>query len=218
MRDKRFKGRKKPGRKRRPMPKKPLVLIVCEGKITEPCYFEDLRKKKRIVKERIRVISSDKCKGNDPLSIVNCALEIKREMLKNEGLDYDKVWCVFDRDEHTTFQEAIIKAKAQNKREKNFNLAVSVPNFELWYLLHFKYQSAHIERGRVCSIISKEDILSGYTHGTKGVYDKIKHLQQDAIKRAEKLIKFHNNNQSPKFTNPFTTVHELVKFLENLTR
>ena len=74
---------------------KPLVLIVCEGKKTEPYYFKALRQSNRIQRERIRILTSKDCKGNDPLKLVRCA---KKEVKESnaEKFYYDEVWCVFD--------------------------------------------------------------------------------------------------------------------------
>ena len=73
-------------RKSRGLPPKPLVLIVCEGKETEPNYFNGIRKRKRIPRDRIKVVGCDECGGTDPKTIVECAKKVR----KQSELNYDE--------------------------------------------------------------------------------------------------------------------------------
>ena len=66
-----------------------VVLIVCEGKKTEPEYFEGLKRAYRLSGANIKVVPGD---GNDPVSIVKHALTEYRKG------GYDRAFCVFDRD------------------------------------------------------------------------------------------------------------------------
>ena len=65
---------------------------------------------------------------------------------RDDNLKYDEVWCVFDVDAHPHLPDA--KQKAEANRIK---MAISNPCFELWLLLHFQDQRAHIERDQVQS-------------------------------------------------------------------
>ena len=72
----------------RPIPilvEKPTILIVCEGENTEPSYFNQFRLSSATVKPV--------GEGYNTLSLVSRAIELANE--KN----YEKVWCVFDKDD-----------------------------------------------------------------------------------------------------------------------
>lgn len=76
------------------------------------------------------------CKGDgtDPRSIVNTA---KRKS-KEDGVKYDQIFCVFDRDNNpSAFLDAIQVCKS-----KNFVPIVSNPCFELWPYLHFQMRES----------------------------------------------------------------------------
>ena len=59
------------------------VLIVCEGKKTEPYYFRGLRLHYRLSSANIEIMPAD---GTDPLSIVSFA--------QTRLGDYDRAFCV----------------------------------------------------------------------------------------------------------------------------
>lgn len=76
------------------------------------------------------------CKGDgtDPKSIVNTA---KRKS-KEDGVKYDKIFCVFDRDNDlSAYLEAIELCKA-----RKLVPIISNPCFELWPFLHFQLRES----------------------------------------------------------------------------
>lgn len=100
----RRKERKAESLRRRQAMKAPydVVLIVCEGGKTEPNYFNELKKAFRLSNANIKVCG----RGADPLSVVNFAIETFRE-----EPEFDRVYCVFDRDRHTTYPAALDKIR-----------------------------------------------------------------------------------------------------------
>ena len=147
--------------------------------------------------------------GNDPKSVVKSAKQLKRDY-KKEQLDYDSVWVVFDRDEHPMFEQAIDEAKA-NK----IHLALSVPCFEIWLLLHFRNQTAHIEREDTVKTL-KNDFIQNYEKNMTGIFEKLKSNQVEATNRAQSLRAMHESNYESKYKNPSTTVDELVSFINEM--
>lgn len=99
---------------------KPSILIVCEGKNTEPSYFNQFR------------LSSAKVKpvgvGYNTISLVNRAIYL------SEQDTYDQVWCVFDKDD---FNENDFNKAIQIAQTNNFGVAYSNQSFEYWFILHF---------------------------------------------------------------------------------
>jgi RloB-like protein len=105
----------------------PIDLVVCEGE-TEVDYFCELARDLRI---HAHICKGD---GTDPKSIVNTA---KRKS-KEDGIRYDKIFFVFDRDNDlSAFLEAIELCNS-----KNFIPIVSNPCFELWPFLHFQLRDS----------------------------------------------------------------------------
>ena len=134
---------------RRPAPHRaprPFVLIVCEGAKTEPQYFDGFRKAKRLSRGLIEIVPGSES-GTNPKSIVEHAKARRAEATKRENIEFDEVWCVFDRDEHEWFAEAMEQARANHMR-----VALSNPSFELWLLLHFEYCSKPLKRSSALSM------------------------------------------------------------------
>ena len=111
-----------------------LFLIVCEGEKTEPNYFNELKRRLKIHPLQVEVYGKE-C-GPDPLSVVKYARD-KKKKPRRDGLNFDQVWCVVDKDTHTNLAEALNMAES-NK----IKICLSVPSFEFWYLLHFRYTTS----------------------------------------------------------------------------
>src|SRR5215213_4074645 len=75
------------------------VLIGCEGKKTEPNYLQGLKSEYRLSNANIRIVHPS---ATDPTSIVRFA-----EAELRDG-EYDRVYCVFDRDSHVSFASATL--------------------------------------------------------------------------------------------------------------
>jgi RloB-like protein len=126
---------RRPGRRDAFRDPRPIILIVCEGKKTEPEYFDGFSRACQNPRVRIELAPEH----GVPKTLVETAkqykrrgeIEAKRE--RDENLAYDAVWCVFDIDDHPHVGEALEMA-----RDNAIDVAVSNPCFELWLLLHFR--------------------------------------------------------------------------------
>lgn len=118
-------------KKRAPMKK---VLIVCEGEKTEPEYFNDLINFYKLHTASVIDVTGD-C-GSSPKSVVEYAFQKFKEKQKL-GIPYDEVYCVFDKDAHQCYDNALKRIK-NLRPEGTFFSITSVPCFELWLLLHFR--------------------------------------------------------------------------------
>jgi hypothetical protein len=174
------------------------VLIVCEGGKTEPNYLERLRIVHRLSNANIRITPAD---GTDPMSIVAFA---ERELSRN---DYDRVYCVFDRDEHNNYFDALRRISALPK----FFATTSWPCFEIWILLHFKYSTAPQNRHEALAELRKH--YPAYSKGCKTVFDDMTPALERAVQHAERLQGENERNGS---VNPATRMHELVTYLMGL--
>lgn len=191
------------------------VLIVCEGTKTEKNYFNNLVAYERLSSVNIRVLPGQ---GTDPRSVVKTAIDYMQKQEKY--LAFDEVFCVIDRDNHQTFDDATLLA-----RQKGIQLIVSYPSFEYWYLCHFRYSRAPIIRkgnksaGDHCeSLLSacwQEKFKENYSKAMKGVYEKLLSYLDDGMKNAALSLKSAINEGQ---FNPSTQAHELVKFLRSIRK
>ena len=76
------------------------VLIVCEGEKTEPSYFMELREYYGLHTANIEI--TGEC-GSSPTTILAKAKELFNKA-KQDGNPFDRVYCIFDKDEHTTYE------------------------------------------------------------------------------------------------------------------
>ncbi|MCK4721516.1 RloB domain-containing protein, partial [bacterium] len=172
------------------------VLIVCEGSVTEPYYFRDLCEYLGL--ERFHIQIEKGKHGLTPIGVVNKAFEkdCERTELSKEGpgmVEFDQIWCVFDRDQHRSIKEALAEInrlnRVQNKytddlvnHEPRFYAAYSDPCFEYWLLLHFVETTSQFEN---CKKVIKE--LKNYIRYTKSKFeiDKILPETDNAVSRVK---------------------------------
>ncbi|MDR1001986.1 MAG: RloB family protein [Oscillospiraceae bacterium] len=111
------------------------VLVVCGGQ-TEEIYFKAFNKIFRPSLGRVSIVTAVEAKN--PMQIVEYAIKAWQ---RNDA--YNAVWCVFDKDDFTDFDEAIIYA------EKNgIGTAFSNQAFEVWFICHFREQNAPLNRSQ----------------------------------------------------------------------
>jgi hypothetical protein len=187
------------------------VLIVCEGAKTEPNYFREIRDTYRLSTANID-ICGEEC-GSDPLNVVNYAIRQSRE-----DSDYDRVYCVIDRDKHTTFDAAIDKLRhTRLGKDVIFTAITSVPCFEFWLLLHFGYTTRQFcAQGNAsnCEIVvaelNKKGQIPGYCKGARNIFELTKERLPDAIRHSKQL---QQHNQASGANSPATNIHELIDYL-----
>lgn len=109
------------------------LLILCEGE-TECIYFSELRTAPD-VRRRFAAVDVKKPKQYDARGMLTHAI---RELAKpdSDPMNYDKVWCVFDRDDQLHLREAFETASRNNVK-----IAFSSMCFEYWLMLHRTYSS-----------------------------------------------------------------------------
>lgn len=203
-------------RLKRGKPKKRLydrMLIVCEGAKTEVNYFRAIRRDLRIPSADIDVVHSEL--GTEPLQIVECA-----EALFRRSKAFDRIFAVFDRDDHLSYNNALAKAaalngKLQNDEGKNvkFQAIPSVPNFEFWILLHFRDVAAFMPRGDVYAELKKASNYPTYEKGSLSVYADTKDRIPDAARRAMHLRQQYNAYSGD---DPYTDVDILTGILTDI--
>lgn len=200
------------------------VLIVCEDSVSSPNYFNDLVRSERLSSVDVEITGD--C-GSDPMSVVNEAIS-RYEQSVNDNITastFDNVYCVIDRDDHNTFNEAINKVKELKKSGKPFHIIRSYPSFEFWYLCHFKYTRASIGKagakssGKECekllNVEWKNHFKKKYSKNMTGIYKLLRDKLSSAISNAKGTLR---EAEATNEMNPSTEVHQLVDYLINIRK
>lgn len=187
-------------------------LIVCEGKQTEPNYFNGLRKKineKYGNKVDVLIPSIDvKGTGENTTALV----KFTDKYVNYSNKKYGKVWVVFDKDDYDDeqFEQAINNC--------DYNVAWSNPNFELWILSHFKRISRFISKDEILKELEREFQKNGlgmYKKNDKKIFEKITNdgKLDVAIRNCEYMEK-QNKKKQPSKKNPTTMVFKIIQELK----
>lgn len=188
------------------------LVIVCEGKNTEPQYFEECVRYYGAGTVRLHVEPA----AGVPLTLVKTAIAVRDDLLERYRLNGDsfdacfRVWAVFDRDAHPNVAQALQLAKLFD-----VDVAFSNPCFELWPLLHLEDFGAQLHRHALQSKL--QSMMPGYDHNDGALIDfeLIKHKFPDAYIRARRHNTSREQERNP-LSNPSTTVGVLVrKIIEN---
>ncbi|WP_204126917.1 RloB family protein [Pseudomonas ogarae] len=190
------------------------VLIVCEGSKTEPLYFEELKDYYELDTANIKI--SGNC-GSAPLSVVTHGEDLYKQELEECNEPFDRVYCVFDKDTHPSYLEALQKVTAL-KPQNTFYAVTSVPCFEVWLLLHFRYSAAPIiSCGKKSAGDNALDELTrympNYKKGDSGTFLELFPRLEIAKTHAERL---KAQCEATKTDNPTTSIFELVNYLQNI--
>ena len=186
-------------------PKRRFVL-VCEGAKTEPTYFAAIR---RACSGALVAVETVPGVGG-AMTVAERARDEartrKRGRTKRDSFeDGDRVWAVFDRDEHPRFDEAVALCEGHD-----IGVARSDPCFELWLILHER------EYNRPCDPDEAQKELARQRpeydrRGAKTVdCDDLARRVEKAEQRAEILLQRRTEEGAP-FGNPSTTVGRLTR-------
>lgn len=117
--------------------RKNVILFGFEGENkTEKKYFQNFQGR-----DKLYNIAFAYGNDTDPVKIVEHIIGYMRE--KDISSKYgDKIYCVFDSDVDMSKQLQINKAVLKASK-KGIEIIMSVPSFEIWYLLHFMDTTHH---------------------------------------------------------------------------
>lgn len=131
---------------------KPVILVVCEGRRTEPQYVNGFKAAYHNARVQVTIANEH----GTPKTLVEIAKKYKVEKQKqarrqaDDNLEYDEVWCVFDIDDHPHLADA-----KQMARDNGILLAISNPCIELWLLLHFRDDPGMQDRDQMSRLLKQ---------------------------------------------------------------
>jgi hypothetical protein len=179
------------------------ILVLCEGRNTEPQYLLGFKQWCR--NPLVEVVVHPE--HGVPLTLVRRAKQSRIEATQraahehDDNVAYDEIWCVFDTDEHPNLEHACAIA-----RDDGIEVALSNPCFELWLLLHFRDSPGMQGRKDVSRLLRKQ----------LGAYDKRVDFvayqpgYAAAVERAKRL-EFAARLDGEEGRNPTTGVHRLTE-------
>ncbi|SEW25597.1 RloB family protein [Luteibacter sp. 329MFSha] len=192
------------------------VLIVCEGKKTEPNYLKELKNDLRMSTADVTIVGE----GRDPSAVVEQAIN----MSEDSSADYDYIFCVFDRDMHARYSEACNRC-AQKQLSKEDDTPVQLvaitsnPSFEYWLLLHLNQTTKPYRMaGRKSSgdvVLAefqkafKADTKTSYTKGARGIYQALR-------PKLDEAIKYSARNNRDGLRNPHSLIGDLVTLMRSI--
>lgn len=182
------------------------ILIFCEGKNTEPQYFEALKREPE-VRDTAAVdlrVDPDSA-GGAPITLVRMAVDARRRAIR-EGSEIDEFWCVFDVEwptHHPSLKEALDLAE-----RNDINVAVSNPCFEIWLALHFKDVRSFHDNDEARRLRRSVDGQPGKSI----VGAQYMGHRKEAARRAAKLAAFHRENGAAiPHDNPSSGMYRLIE-------
>jgi hypothetical protein len=198
----------------------PVILIVCEGEVVERAYFRQLKNEFKGLPVNIEIKTKKEIGGNTPDRIVKYVAKL----CKGKEFQYDHIFCVFDKDSHSSYQQAIKEIEDLNNRSKRSIVAIhSAPCFEYWFLLHFEYTASPFSSTPSKST-ADHCVQRLKRHVPK--YDKKKELIleifpnlfariETAIKNAKKI---QIASKKDGFDEPFTNVNVVVEYFRKISK
>ncbi|WP_224766082.1 RloB family protein [Nocardioides campestrisoli] len=186
------------------------VVVVCEGAKTEPSYLRLINRRATDALIELEVVDED---ATSPKQLVERACHIMTAALRearrtrDPNAKVDEIWCVFDVDEHPMLREAKQQAEANG-----VDVVISNPSFEVWLLLHFTEQTAHLHRDHALGNLKK--FIPDYDKCLRTL-DELEGRFEEAKQRSIRLDRKHQGDETPfPENNPSTGMWRLVDSLQ----
>jgi RloB-like protein len=195
-------------------------LIVTEGEVTEPVYFELLRCELDLLVVRIKVLPGD---ATDPRSVVLTAERLAKEQQRkarkgllgiSEPSKFDHVWAVVDTD--VAVRNKIWNDVQQLATARKVKLAHSTPCFEFWLLLHFGFTTRALGDGAAAKTAVKHALNRDCSTNKETAREAMSSFLSKwpgAVRRSEAVRRHHADARTPIPANPSTEVDRLARAL-----
>lgn len=202
-------------------------LIVTEGTVTEPLYFELFLKTLSLSRVKIKVVPA---RASDPRNVIQTARDLaaeqvsrseRRELGINEPSMFDHVWAVIDTD--VAVRNGIWNDVLQLANARGVSLAHSTPCFEFWLLLHLVETfttRGDLTDGAAAKAAVKMALGQGYSTNAEVAREAITSFIDawpKAVNHAEKVRRHHAAAATPSPGNPSTEVDLLARALNDST-
>ncbi len=199
-------------------------LIVTEGVVTEPVYFEQLLVRLPLPSVRVRVMPGD---ASDPRHVVRTAdREAKGQVRRakkgqlaiNEPPKFDQVWAVIDTD--VAVRNGIWNDVVQLAAARRVRLAHSTPCIEFWFLLHIIGYTTRgdLPDGAAAKAAVKAALGHDYSTNRNEAREAVGTFIEkwpEAMDHAGRVRRHHQEAATPSPGNPSTEMDRLVRALND---
>lgn len=138
-----------------------LFLVAVEGERTEPEYLRALEERNLVPRHRVKIHVLPPTDGaSAPVHVLGAAEDAASQVLLRRD---DEVWLVFDVDARSgSGRERQVIQVSEDAARRGWNVAVSNPCFELWFLLHVRDDAAGVTEQ--CQSVRSQlrEMLGGY--------------------------------------------------------
>jgi RloB-like protein len=191
------------------IPERRPILILCEGRVTEPNYFRKFKDSEYFNEDKIQLDIKGKTGRKNIDNAITSSIKDK----------YDYIWYVIDfekRDkEHIESIEKVIEYADKNDK---LSICLSIPCFEVWILAHFRNTHKEFEN---CSAVIKEvkrhwekKFKQKYDKADKEIFTKIKGCTNKAIENAKCV--FENRHLDRDKIYEYNSSTEVYKLIEQI--
>lgn len=183
------------------------VFIFTEGSVTEQKYFQEFIEFYNIPQARVKVIDRETT-NSSPEKVIGYVVDFQKRIRKCEpdiSVNY-VYWLVIDTDRWG----ANLAKTVNDAYQRNYDVALSHPCFEIWLLLH--YDDANSVKERESVLCSKSAINQAlHTYNVSGSNERDYFAKSDiAIKNARELDVDPRQRQLPSIG---TRIYNLVNLL-----
>lgn len=193
-------------------------LIVTEGVVTEPTYFELLLSDLQLYAVQVLVMPGRTANPRHVIETAAGAVQShaqrrrKGQLAVNEPQRYDHVWAVIDTD--AAVRERRWQEIKRFAAAKSVKLAHSTPCFEYWLLLHLQETTrGDLINGKAAKQAVKKALGDDYStnkHVARKVMPLFVKKLTAAVQHAKRVRQDHITAGTPEPPNPSTEVDQLV--------
>lgn len=160
----------------------PAVLIVCEGRETEPNYIEGLIDHLGVNSAAVKVIHGESV--TDPLGLVRKA---QRVFTTDGGYDLVYVVCDGDAPRLAAARQLARNPLRNAPRERTrVQVIASYPSFEFWLLLHFEYSARPYQAAADATDALRRHVTD-YAKNDRKIFAKVATGLDTACRNADRL-------------------------------
>jgi hypothetical protein len=199
-------------------------LVVTEGTVTEPVYFNLLLRELQLSVVRVKVQPGD---ASDPKHVIETAAREAKEQERKarKGLlglteppTFDHLWAVIDTD--VAVRMGFWNDVQQLARARKVSLAHSTPCFQFWLLLHLTgfTTRSDLHNGAAAKSAVKEALGRDYSTNRDVVKEAIGSFiakWPEAVGHAAAVLRYHQGACTPAPCAPSTEVCRLARALND---
>jgi len=199
-------------------------LIVTEGTVTEPIYFDLILQDLQLSVVRVKVQPGD---ASDPRHVIRTAEREAKDQIRKakkgvlgitEPPKFDHVWAVVDTD--VAVRNGFWNNVQQLAAARKVKLAYSTPCFEFWLLLHVSGFTTRTDlvNGEAAKRAVRDALGTEYSTNeevAREVMPRFIPKWPEAVVHAERVHRYHHDAGTAPPANPSTELYHLIRAMND---